>query len=72
MERKKIFNIIGIIGIIIICILSFIIPENPYIIIPAISVNGFDKPLWFCLIVIFSFLYSIILYFLYTIIRKRM
>ncbi len=65
MKNKKIFNIIGIIGIIIICILSFIVPKNPYTIIPAMSINGFDKPLWLCLMIIGCFIYSLILSYLY-------
>ena len=65
MKIKKNFNIIGVIGIFIICILSFIIPQNPYMIIPAMSINGIDKPLWFCLIIICCFIYLLILYYLY-------
>lgn len=62
---KKIFQILAIIGIIIISILAFILPNNPYEIIPAISITSFDKPLWLCIIIGGGSLYLMILYYIY-------
>lgn len=53
-------------GIIIIFILSFIIPNNPYMIVPSMSLIGFDKPLWLVIFVFFSFLFSLILNCVYS------
>ena len=63
MKRK--FIIIGLIGIIIICILSFIIPKNPYEMIPSFTYLSFDKPLWLCITLSGSFIYINLLYELY-------
>lgn len=62
---KKIFQVLGIVGFLIICILAFIIPENPYKIIPAISMMSFDKPLWLCIILVGGFFYLITIYAIY-------
>lgn len=59
------FKIVGLLGFIIICILAFVIPVNPYEIVPAISSVGFDKPLWFAIIVGGGFLYLMTLLSLY-------
>lgn len=59
------FKVIGVLGFIIICIMAFIIPNNPYEIIPSISSVGFDKPLWFAIIVGGGFLYLMTLLSLY-------
>lgn len=68
---KKIFIFLELIGILVIIILSFLLLKNPYEIIPAISITGFDKPLWLCVVIIFSFVYSIILMYIYETIKKR-
>lgn len=62
---KKIFNILSILGLIIIIILSFIIPSNPNQIIKSYTMITIDRPLWLNLIIIFTFFYLIILYHLY-------
>ena len=62
---KRVFQILGIIGFIAICILAFVIPSNPNQIIPALTVMSFDKPLWFCIIIGGGFIYLIILYSIY-------
>ena len=59
------FKVIGVLGFIIICIMAFIIPNNPYEIIPSISSVGFDKTLWFAIIVGGGFLYLMTLLSLY-------
>ena len=70
---KRIFQILGVVGFLIICILAFIIPENPYKIIPAISMMSFDKPLWLCIIIVAGFFYLITLYAIYDkIIEKKL
>lgn len=62
---KLIFQIIGVIGFIIICICAFTIPNNPYEIIPALTPMSFDKPLWFAIIFGGGFLYLLIIMALY-------
>lgn len=61
----KIFYILGVIGVIIILILSFIIPNDPFMIIPGFTIFSFDKPLWFCILISVSFFYLMILYYIY-------
>ena len=63
---KRVFQILGIIGFIVICILAFVIPSNPNQIIPALTVMSFDKPLWLCIIIGGGFIYLITLYSLYN------
>lgn len=63
---KRIFQLLGIIGFIVICILAFVIPSNPNEIIPAMTVMSFDKPLWLCIIVGGGFIYLITLYSIYN------
>ena len=67
--RKK-FYLIGIIGVVLISILSFIIPKNPYETIPAITIFSFDKPLWLCLLISGNFIFLSILYGLYELTKK--
>lgn len=55
---------------IIISILAFIIPDNPYEIIPAMTTMSFDKPIWFCYMVGGSFIYLIILYSIYDKVKR--
>ena len=68
---KSIFQILGIVGFIIICILAFVVPSNPYDIIPALTVMSFDKPLWLCIIVGGGFIYLMSLYAVYDKIANR-
>lgn len=68
---ENIFKILGVIGFIAICIMAFVIPSNPYEIIPSYTYMGFDKPLWLCIILGGGFLYLIILYSIYDFINKR-
>lgn len=68
---KIIFQIIAILGIVIISILAFVLPNDPYMIIPAMSVMSFDKPLWFAIIVSCSFVYICILYSIYDYLSER-
>jgi len=63
--EKIMFLILWVLGMGLICELAFLIPTNPYEIIPSYSVMGFDKPLWFCIIFVGGFLYSMLLYYLY-------
>lgn len=63
--KKKIFQLLGGIGFLIICILAFTIPKNPYKTIPAISMMSFDKPLWLCIIISGGFIYLIVIYAIY-------
>jgi len=68
---KTIFTLLSIVGVLIITILAFTIPNNPYEIIPAMSIMNLDKPLWLCIIISGSFFYLIILYNIYDEIVKR-
>lgn len=63
---KRVFQILGIMGFIAICILAFVIPSNPNQIIPALTVMSFDKPLWLCIIIGGGFIYLITLYSIYN------
>lgn len=68
---KTLFQGLVIIGIIVISILAFTIPSNPYEIIPAMSVMSFDKPLWFAIIVGLGSLYLLILWYIYDEVSKK-
>jgi len=68
---NKLFNVIAILGLLVIGILSFVVPDNPWIIIPSLSAFLFDKPLWLGLIVNFSFFYIMFLMMLYDILEQR-
>lgn len=68
---KTIFQVLATIGVIIIFILAFTLPKNPYEIIPAISVMSFDKPLWLCIVIVGSSVYLFILYTIYDNLSKR-
>ena len=59
--NKNLFKIMAILGYIIIVLLAFTIPKDPYIIIPSYSYMSFDKPLWLCIIIVGWFFYSIFL-----------
>lgn len=62
---KNIFCLIGVLGFIAICISAFTIPNDPYEIIPALSVASFDKPLWVCIIFGGGFLWLLLLLGIY-------
>ena len=62
---------LGGIGSIVICILAFVIPNNPYEIIPAISVMGFDKPLWLAIIITGLVFYNGLLYGIYDTLKEK-
>ncbi len=68
---KRIFQVLAIVGLIVIGVLAFVLPSNPNEIIPAMSIVGFDKPLWLCIIVGGGFLYLIIIYYIYDIINNN-
>ena len=68
---KRVFQILGIVGFLIICLLAFIIPKNPYEIIPAMTMMSFDKPLWLCIILGGGFIYFLILYNIYDKITNK-
>lgn len=62
---KILFSILAIVGVAIICVLSFVLPTNPYEIIPSISMMVGDMPLWLALIISLSFIYLLILFAIY-------
>ena len=68
---KKIFIVYLVVGIIVISILSFLLPNNPTKIIPAILVISFNKPLWFCLMFSGIFFYIAALSNIYEHLKKN-
>ena len=58
---KRVFQVLAVLGLIVISVLAFVVPSNPNEIIPAMTVMSFDKPLWLCIIVGGGFLYLIII-----------
>lgn len=62
---KLAFQIVGVLGFIIIFICAFIIHNDHYEIIPAMTIMGFDKPLWFAIIFGGGFMYLLILLGIY-------
>lgn len=68
---KKIFVILAIVGMILIGVLAFAIPSNPNEIIPAMTITGFDKRLWFCIIFGFGFIYLMILWSIYDKLKEK-
>lgn len=68
---KRVFQILAILGLVIIGIIAFIVPNNPYEIIPAMTVMSFDKPVWVCIMFGGSFIYLIVLYSIYDYLDKR-
>ena len=71
MVRKIIFEVLGIVGVIVISILAFIIPSDPFKIIPSYTLYGFDKPLWLAIIIVGVFFYLVILVSIYDCLKKR-
>lgn len=64
-NMKRLFIGLSIVGFIIICILSFVLPKNPFEIIPAMTMVSFDKPVWLCGIIGGGFVYLMILWGIY-------
>lgn len=62
---KKVFYSLSIIGAIVICILAFKIPKDPYEMIPSATMF-WDKPLWLCLIISGNFFYFLLLGLIYS------
>ena len=67
---KKLFIVLAFVGVIVISILGFIIPDNPYEIVPAMTMMSFDKPIWLCYVVGCSFIYLIALYYIYDKVKR--
>lgn len=68
---KNIFVILAIVGMILISILAFTITSNPNEIIPSMTITGFDKPLWFCIIFGCGFIYLMILLAIYDKLKEK-
>lgn len=71
MILKNVFRVLGIVGVIAISILAFVIPKDPFEIIPSYTMFGFDKPLWLAIIIAGVFFYLIILVSIYDYLEKR-
>ena len=69
--RKLIFWILAILGVIIIGVMSFEIPSNPYEIMPAMTVRSCDKPLWLCIMFGGSIMYLLILFIIYDYLEQK-
>lgn len=63
--KKKMLFIVSIINEIIIIVCSIIIPNNPNKIIPSITGNFIDFPLWFDLILVYSFINFMLMAYIY-------
>jgi len=61
---KKIFYMLAVIGAIIIAILAFKVPKDPFQMVPSAMFH--DKPLWLCLIITGNFFYFLLLGFIYN------
>lgn len=68
---ETVFYCLAVIGIYVISFLAFIIPEDPYKIIPAMTYTSVDKPLWLCIIVVGSVFYLLFLYLIYEFLTKK-
>lgn len=64
-NMKRLFIMLSIVGMIIISVCAFTIPNNPNEIIPALSIMSFDKPLWLCIIVGIGFIFLLVLWTIY-------
>lgn len=69
--RLIIFRLLAIVGVVFISVLSFVVPKDPFEIIPAMTVMSFDKPVWVCIMFGGSFIYLIVLYIIYDYLDKR-
>jgi hypothetical protein len=69
--KKVVFVVLGIIGFISISVAGFVIPKDPYKIVPAISIMGFDKPLWVCYMFGGGIIYIFLLYLCYDAIKYQ-
>ena len=68
---KWLFVVLSVIGVVIISIISFTLPSDPYMNVPALTVFSFDKPLWLCWIVGLSVIYLSILYSIYDYCKRK-
>lgn len=64
--KKLFFTLLSIIGIIIIGIMVFTIPKNPFQIIPSLSTITSDNPIWLDIIIVGWSGYLITLYGIYS------
>ena len=67
---NKIYWLLFVIGFIIICIFAFIVPTDPFEMIPSVSALSFDKPVWFEIILVGTFFYTLILSYTFDKIKK--
>ncbi len=68
---KRTFQLLALIGVVIISILSFTVPNDPNEILPALTFFTFDKPVWLCYVIGGNFLYLIVLYAIYDKIKRN-
>jgi len=71
MIKKYIFGALAIIGVLIISICAFVLPDNPNKIIKALTPMTFDRPLWLNIIIGGSFMYLVALYSVYDKLNKE-
>lgn len=64
-RTKILFIALAIVGGAIIITLSFILPSNPYEIMPSVTMMLGDIPLWLMYSIEFAFLYLLILFAIY-------
>lgn len=68
---KTIFQCLSVVGLIVIIFLTFLTTSDPFLVIPALSIFSFDKPIWFCIILSSGFIYLLLLWFLYDKLKKK-
>lgn len=68
---KILFQVLAVVGVVIISILAFVVPSDPYEIVPALTIMSFDKPLWVCYMFGGSFMYLLVLLGIYDKIRHK-
>lgn len=69
--KKYIFITLAIIGVLIISICAFILPNNPNEMIKALTPMTFERPLWLNNMIGGSFIYLIILDYIYDKLNKE-
>ena len=68
---KIFFYTIGILGAVLILVLAFTVPDNPFEIVPSYTAFGFDKPIWLAIFIVGTFLYWFVLFVIYDKISKK-
>ena len=71
MIKKYIFSMFATIGILIIGVFAFVLPDNPNEIIKVLTPMTLNRPLWLNIIIGGSFMYLVVLYSIYEKLNKE-